>query len=48
MSAIGDGVPVRGGRNRVRVAVVGEAVAMCVRTDGMGVAGVGDAMGVCP
>ena len=46
--AVGDGVPVRGGRHRVRVAVVGDAVAMRVRADGVGVAGVRDAVGVCP
>ena len=48
MPAIGNGVPVRGGCHRVRMAVVGEAVAMRVRADGVGVAGVRDAVSVCP
>lgn len=42
MPAIGNGVPVRGGCHRVRMAVVGEAVAMRVRADG--VAGIGDSV----
>ena len=46
--AVGDGMPVCGGRDSMRVAVVDEAVAMCVRADGVGVAGVRDAVSVCP
>ena len=48
VSAIGDGVPVRGGRDRVRMAVVGEAVAMFRRTNRVGVAGIVNAVGMCP
>lgn len=48
VSAVGNGVSVRGGRDSVRVAGVGDAVAMRVRADGVGVAGVGDAVNMTP
>ena len=46
--AVGDGVPMRGGRDRVRVAVVGETVAVFGRSNRMGMSGIINAVGVCP